>query len=81
MMLIVGPVIEHTLTAMMDLDSAIPELFWILWVDLLSIGTILPIVLKRRPTMLSLDRAFWTMRLLKSLKTLLLLYHFLSLLP
>lgn len=58
-----------------------PGLFWISWVDLLSIGAILPIELTKRPTMLSLDRAFWMTRLLRSPKALPPLYHFPSLLP
>ena len=66
---------------MMDLDSATPGLFWISWVDLLSIVTILPIELTKRPTMLSLDRASWMMKLLRSLKALPPLYHFPSLPP
>ena len=69
------------LTVMMDLDFAIPELFWISWADLLSIGIILPNELTRLPTMLNLDRAFWTMKLLRSLRELLPPHLFLSLHP
>lgn len=69
------------LMATISLGFATLALFWILWVARLSIGTILPIELTRLPTMLNLDRAFWTMKLLRSPRELLSPQLFLSLQP